>query len=84
MEIPNLLTVVPYSLHPMLLVASLLIIALKIAQWNEVPIDAVVKLAIHLSVLAFRHVRTLFCELFSEIANESLYTSHNITDFVHL
>ncbi len=38
------------------------------------------KLAIHLSFLAFRHVR----ELFHEIANQSLYTSHNITDFVRL
>ncbi len=43
-----------------------------------------VKLAIHLSFLTFRHVRALFCELFRKIANQSLYTSHNITDFVHL
>ncbi len=42
------------------------------------------KLAIHLSFLAFRHVRALFRELFHEIANRSLYTSHNITDFIHL
>ncbi len=46
--------------------------------------QSTVKLAIHLSFLAFRHVRALFCELFHEIANQSLYTSHNITDFVHL
>ncbi len=38
------------------------------------------KLAIHLSFLAFQHVRALF----REIANQSLYTSHNITDFLHL
>ncbi len=38
------------------------------------------KLAIHLSFLVFRHVR----ELFREIANQSLYTSHSIIDFVHL
>ncbi len=38
------------------------------------------ELAIHLSFLAFRHV----CALFREFANQSLYTSHNITDFVHL
>ncbi len=37
------------------------------------------KLAIHLSFLVFRHV----CALFREIANQSLYTSHNIADFVH-
>ncbi len=42
------------------------------------------KLAIHLSFLAFRHVRALFRELLREIANQSLYTSHNIADFVHL
>ncbi len=42
-----------------------------------------VKLAIHLSFLAFRHVRALLRELFREIANQSLYTSHNIADFVH-
>ncbi len=40
---------------------------------------AVFKLAIHLSCLAFRHV----CALFREIANQSLYTSHNIANFVH-
>ncbi len=39
------------------------------------------KLAIFLSFLAFRC--TLFCKLFHEIANQSLYTSHNIADFVH-
>ncbi len=38
------------------------------------------KLAIHLSFLAFRHVRALF----REIANQSLYTFHNIADFSHL
>ncbi len=37
-----------------------------------------------LIVLAFRHVRALFREFFCEIANQSLYTSHNVTDFVHL
>ncbi len=42
------------------------------------------KLAIHLSFFAFRHVRALFRELFHEIANQSLDTSHNITDFIHL
>ncbi len=42
------------------------------------------KLAIHLSFLTFRHVRALFRELFRENANQSLYTSHNITDFIHL
>ncbi len=42
------------------------------------------KLAIHLSFLVFRHVRALFRELFREIVNQSLYTSHNIADFVHL
>ncbi len=41
------------------------------------------KLAIHLSFLVFWHVHALFREL-CEIANQSLYTSHNITDFVHL
>ncbi len=41
---------------------------------------SILKLAIHLSFLAFRYVRALF----REIANQSLYTSHNITDFVHL
>ncbi len=44
----------------------------------------IVKLAIHLSFLAFRHVCALFCELFHEIGNQSLYTSHNIANFVHL
>ncbi len=39
---------------------------------------------IHLSFIVFRHVRALFCELFCEIANQSLYTFHNIDDFVHL
>ncbi len=38
------------------------------------------KLAIHLSFLAFWHVHALF----REIANQSLYTSHNIADFVYL
>ncbi len=42
------------------------------------------KLAIQLSFLAFRHVRALFRELFCEIANQSLYSFHNITDFCHL
>ncbi len=32
------------------------------------------ELAIHLSFLAFRLVCALFCELFHEIANQSLYT----------
>ncbi len=41
------------------------------------------KLVIYLSFLAFQHVCALFCELFCETANQSLYTSHNITDFVH-
>ncbi len=40
------------------------------------------KLPIHLSFLTFWHVRALFRELFHEIANESLYISHNIADFV--
>ncbi len=40
--------------------------------------------AIHLSVLAFRHVRAVSREQFCEIANQSLYTSHNITNFIHL
>ncbi len=44
----------------------------------------ILKLAIHLSFLAFRHVLALFCKLFREIANQSLYTSHNIPNFVHL
>ncbi len=39
-----------------------------------------VKLAIHLSFLAFRHVRALF----REIANQWLYTFHNIADFGNL
>ncbi len=39
-----------------------------------------IKLAIHLSFFAFRHVRALF----REIVNQSLYTSHNIADFIHL
>ncbi len=39
-----------------------------------------IKLAIHLSFLAFRHV----CALFREIVIQSLYTSHNIANFVHL
>ncbi len=38
------------------------------------------KLAIPLSFLAFRYVCALFCE----IANQSLYTSHNVANFVHL
>ncbi len=38
------------------------------------------KLAIHLSFLTFRHVRALF----REIANQSLYTFHNIANFGHL
>ncbi len=38
------------------------------------------KLAIHLSFLAFWHIRALF----REIANQSLYTFHNIADFGHL
>ncbi len=42
------------------------------------------QLAIHLSFLTFRCVRALFRELLREIANQSLYTSHNIADFVHL
>ncbi len=33
-----------------------------------------IKLAVHLSLLAFRYVRALFRELFREIANQSLYT----------
>ncbi len=41
---------------------------------------ASLKLAIHLSFLAFWHV----CALFREIANQWLYTSHNIVNFVHL
>ncbi len=41
------------------------------------------KLGIHVSFLTFRHVHALFCELFREIANQLLYTSHNILDFVH-
>ncbi len=42
------------------------------------------KLAIQLSFLAFRHVRALFCELFCEIANQSLCTFHNIANFGYL
>ncbi len=42
------------------------------------------KLATHLSFLAFRHVHVLFCELFCETVNQSVYTSHNIAGFVHL
>ncbi len=42
------------------------------------------KLAMHLSFLTFRHVCALFCELFHEIVNQSLYTSHKITDFIYL
>ncbi len=38
------------------------------------------KLAIHLSFLAFRNVRALF----RKFANQSLYISHNIAYFVHL
>ncbi len=38
----------------------------------------------HLSFLVFRQVCALFCELFREIANQSIYNSHNITDLVHL
>ncbi len=40
----------------------------------------ILKPAIHLSFLAFPHGRALFLE----IANQSLYTSHNISDFVHI
>ncbi len=43
-----------------------------------------IKLAIHLSFLESWHVRALFRELFREIANQSLCTSHNISDFIHL
>ncbi len=42
------------------------------------------KLAIQLSFITFRHVRAIFRELFREIANQSLYTSHNIAHFIHL
>ncbi len=42
------------------------------------------ELAIHLSFLAFQRVRALFCELFHEIVNQSLHTSYNIADFIHL
>ncbi len=38
------------------------------------------EMAVHASFLAFWHVRALF----REIANQSLYTSHNIADFLHL
>ncbi len=66
-----------------------------ITAWNQANITSnifiskirylkMLKLAIHLSFIAFRHVRALFCELFREIANQSLYTSHNIADFIHL
>ncbi len=41
------------------------------------------ELATHLSFLTFWHVRALFCELFRKITNKSLYTSHNIANFVH-
>ncbi len=41
--------------------------------------SANIKLTIHLSFLTFQ----LFCALFCKTANQSLYTSHNITDFVH-
>ncbi len=44
----------------------------------------VLKLAIHLLFLVFWHVHALFRELFCEIANQPLYTSHNIADFIHL
>ncbi len=47
-------------------------------------ITTILKLAIHLSFLTFRYVRALFGELLREIGNQSLYTSYNITDFVHL
>ncbi len=61
-------------------------------EWNFIKITEVflkivwcfLKLAIHLSFLAFRHVRALFRELFREIAIQSLYTSHNIANFVYL
>ncbi len=42
------------------------------------------KLTIYLSFLAFWHVCAIFRELFCETANQSLYTSHNIADFVQL
>ncbi len=38
------------------------------------------KLAVHLSFLASRHVHALF----HKIVNQSLYTSYNITNFIHL
>ncbi len=44
----------------------------------------ILKLAIRLSFLAFQHVCALLRELFCEIANQSLFTSHNIANFVHL
>ncbi len=52
--------------------------------WNVLTLSILLKLAIHLSFLAFRHVRALFHELFREIANQLLDTSHNIANFVHL
>ncbi len=57
---------------------------LNISSGTLIKCLADLKLTIHLSFLVFRHVRALFCELFCKIANQSLYTSHNITDFVHL
>ncbi len=45
-ELHNLLTMAPYSLHPMLPTASLHIINLEIARWNEVPIVVVVRVTL--------------------------------------
>ncbi len=47
-------------------------------EWNCLKLD------IHISFLAFWHVCALLRELFCEIANQSLYTSPNIADFIYL
>ncbi len=48
--------------------------------WRSTGWSSFTKPAIHLSFLAFWYVRALF----HGIVNQSLYTSHNIADFVHL
>ncbi len=55
-------------------------IFLALHACHRVCLISLLKLAIHLLFLAFWLVRALF----REIANQSLYTSHNIVDFVHL
>ncbi len=61
----------------------------KVSQVDEVErnltkFHLLPKLAIHLLFLVFRHVCALFRKLFREIANQSIYTSHNIANFAHL